>query len=166
MSVLVTGRRYRLAEILRFIDFNEEFTTIQKDGRMAIFRYHLDEDYRLLDSAGEERTKDWLSPSCEYAVTGSWYHSRDNIKERLYRKKPVVIEAIRYNGKNRRELRRFCLQELNVFVESESSTYLIISTLEGDMRVPEGDWIIKGVKGEFYACKNDIFQMTYEKEEQ
>ena len=40
---------------------------------------------------------------------------------------------------------------------------LIIHTLEGDMTVSEGDWIIKGVNGEFYPCKDDIFQKTYEK---
>ncbi len=55
-----------------------------------------------------------------------------------YRKKPVVVEAIR------------------------ADRMTIIRTLEGDMVANEGDWIITGVKGEKYPCKPDIFEMTYE----
>ena len=75
-----------------------------------------------------------------------------------YRKKPVVIEAIQYTGDNFGEVyvfsQRLCSRLLDKFI--------MIYTLEGDMCVSVGDWIIKGVKGEFYPCKPDIFEATYE----
>lgn len=73
-----------------------------------------------------------------------------------YRKKPVVIEAVQWTGCN--------LKELQNFVGS-ASTYdeqLTIHTLEGDHVANVGDYIIKGVQGEFYPCKPDIFAKTYE----
>lgn len=76
-----------------------------------------------------------------------------------YRKKPVVIEALQYTGENADEIIEFtkCLAQVGV------SKSLIISTLEGDHIASVGDYIIKGVKGEFYPCKPDIFEQTYEK---
>ena len=86
-----------------------------------------------------------------------------------YRKKPVVIEAVELN-------RRYFEQALN-FIDkdkidsfcsgefSEDSCYITIKTLEGNMLAEEGDFIIKGIKGEFYPIKNDIFLETYEKVE-
>lgn len=74
-----------------------------------------------------------------------------------YRKKPVVIEAIQYNGKNKVEIQRFMGRYLDELVKG-----LKIPTLEGDMFASVGDYIIKGVKGEFYPCKPDIFSQTYE----
>lgn len=73
-----------------------------------------------------------------------------------FRKKPVVIEAVLWDGNNAQELTRFMgvCSIVNYCVE--------ISTLEGTMRADEGDWIIRGVKGEFYPCKPDIFEATYE----
>lgn len=74
-----------------------------------------------------------------------------------YRKKPVEIEAIQYvSDFDSKELTKFC-PILKVIAGD-----LIIPTLEGNMYVSLGDWIIKGVKGEFYPCKPDIFEMTYE----
>jgi hypothetical protein len=75
----------------------------------------------------------------------------------LYRKKPVVIEAVRF----------FINCEsgwpLGVYKDGESSTGYAIDTLEGRaLEVTEGDWIITGVKGERYPCKPDIFDRTYE----
>ena len=80
-----------------------------------------------------------------------------------YRKKPVVIEATQYQGteKSANEIKKDC-PNAN-YLGSEGHYFLIIPTLEGDMRAEEGDWIIKGVKGEFYPCKPDIFEATYEK---
>ena len=81
-----------------------------------------------------------------------------------YRKKPVVIEAIRYlqNEDNRQEVSDF----VGKWLERKVQPYgLVISTLEGEMICAPGDWIIKGVKGEFYPCKPDIFEATYEKVE-
>lgn len=76
-----------------------------------------------------------------------------------YRKKPVVIEAIQYTGSNAGEIRDFVDFPLHGLA---SPNILWIETLEGTMRADKGDWIIKGVQGEFYPCKPDIFAATYE----
>ena len=78
-----------------------------------------------------------------------------------YRKKPVVIEAIRFIGSNYEEIREFIDQNT---LCSDSS--IVIPTLEGDMVAQKGDYIIKGVQGEFYPCKPEIFKETYEKVEE
>ena len=75
-----------------------------------------------------------------------------------FRKKPVVIDAIKYEGHNLDAIRRF----LGRNVEPLFSTMeLPILTLEGMMLARSGDWIIKGIKGEFYPIKDDIFEATY-----
>lgn len=80
-----------------------------------------------------------------------------------FRKKPVVIEAVQWNGKNINEIKEFTKSYLrNKSKFKFLDHYLIINTLEGDMRVDVGDYIIKGVHGEFYPCKPDIFKKTYE----
>lgn len=90
-----------------------------------------------------------------------------------FRKKPVVIEAIQFTGHNSTEIMLFVGQKLQCSevpheVEREhydipNDAYSIkIPTLEGVMTGIRGDWIIKGVKGEFYPCKPDIFEKTYE----
>jgi len=79
-----------------------------------------------------------------------------------YRKKPVVIEAVQWNGSNYDEIGDFMGHSSTM----EFNGSFVIPTLEGDMYASEGDWIIKGVKGEFYPCKPDIFEMTYEPEVQ
>lgn len=76
---------------------------------------------------------------------------------RLFRKKPVVIEAVRFNGSNYEEVREFIEQETLC-----SDLSIVIPTLEGDMVAQKGDYIIKGVQGEFYPCKPDIFEETYD----
>jgi hypothetical protein len=78
-----------------------------------------------------------------------------------FRKKPVIIEAHRWEGKNY----PFFLDFIGVGIDQSFDQALIIHTLEGDMRAEKGDWIIKGVKGECYPCKPDIFEQTYEKVE-
>ena len=75
-----------------------------------------------------------------------------------YRKKPVIIEAIQWNGKNWSEIDNF----MGRFFENKRTT-LVIHTLEGDMEASINDYIIKGVNGEFYPCKPDIFDKTYER---
>ena len=75
-----------------------------------------------------------------------------------FKKKPVIIEAVQFTGDN--------VGLIKEFTNYNSSIYngeLIIHTFEGNMIASVGDWIIKGVKGEFYPCKPDIFEMTYEK---
>lgn len=81
-----------------------------------------------------------------------------------YRKKPVVIEAMEFNFKNKDQVFHWitCTCE-PIFVDE--SPAIKIRTLEGDMIANLGDYIIKGVKGEFYPCKPDIFEATYEKVE-
>ena len=74
-----------------------------------------------------------------------------------YKRKPVVIEAIRFIGSNYEEIREFIGQNTLC-----SDLSIVISTLEGDMVAQKGDYIIKGVQGEFYPCKPDIFNATYE----
>ena len=82
-----------------------------------------------------------------------------------FRKKPVVIEAIQFTGDNFFEIARFIGHKEDVLsnLELHSTDCPIIKTLEGDMHTSKGDWIIKGVQGEFYPCKPDIFEQTYER---
>lgn len=100
-----------------------------------------------------------------------------------YRKKPVVIEAIQWDGRNTFDVITFlegkepdirhprALEAWDDFCESARRKGLDIKTLEdgSDNRAKHvasiGDWIIKGVKGEFYPCKPDIFEATYERAE-
>lgn len=77
----------------------------------------------------------------------------------MFRKKPVVIEAVQFTGHNDKECLEFC-PTLRDPVDKRPN--LIIPTLEGEHLCSVGDWIIKGVKGEFYPCKPDIFEATYE----
>ena len=83
-----------------------------------------------------------------------------------FRKKPVEIEAIQFNGNNTQEIEDFIGKRLrvqNLLVYGKDIYSIDIETLEGIMRAEPNDWIIKGVKGEFYPCKPDIFEMFYEK---
>jgi len=79
-----------------------------------------------------------------------------------FRKKPVVIDAIQWTEENWEEISEFTSvpggREINTIKGP-----LEIKTLEGTMRANKGDWIIKGIQGELYPCKPDIFEKTYEK---
>lgn len=90
-----------------------------------------------------------------------------------YRKKPVVIEAVQWRGDNLREV--ICFTDgppetrtahagmmWETYADLVERDGLKIFTLEGTMSASVGDWIIKGVSGEFYPCKPDIFEKTYE----
>lgn len=82
-----------------------------------------------------------------------------------YRKKPVVIEAVEFKGfENIEEVQKFMKGniKLNFPNDNENDVYLLIDTLEGTMIANVGDYIIKGVNGEYYLCKADIFHKTYE----
>ena len=82
-----------------------------------------------------------------------------------FRKKPVVIEAVQFDSGSPGDVAAFVGFERSYFVgdsDDDPIDYMVIKTLEGDMRADDGDWIIKGVKGEFYPCKPDIFAATYE----
>lgn len=93
-----------------------------------------------------------------------------------YRKKPVVIEAVQWTGSNPCEIQEFAgsaakitkyalaIDDAGVFVGfvERSRLELSIQTLEGEMKAAIGDYIIKGVNGEFYPCKEEIFEKTYD----
>lgn len=89
----------------------------------------------------------------------------------LYRKKPVIVEAVQYNNLNKAEIEAFVGKKLRQELETETAYLavkgspkfsLIIETLEGNHKAMPSDYIIKGIKGEFYPCKPDIFEATYE----
>ena len=84
----------------------------------------------------------------------------DKMKPQCFRKKPVIIEAIQWTGHNTLEIMEF--MQVNDMDGRPVNRQIFIDTLEGRMNADEGDWIIKGVKGEFYPCKPDIFEATYE----
>ena len=77
---------------------------------------------------------------------------------KLYRKKPVEVQTVQWTGSNVDEVESFV--EKGIVYQKLSSSFLI-ATLEGVMEVSVGDYIIKGVNGECYPCKPDIFAKTY-----
>lgn len=79
-----------------------------------------------------------------------------------YRKKPVVIEAMQFTKETWNRVFRFVTCNCYPTFDVAGNPTLTIQTLEGNMTAVEGDWIIKGVKGDFYPCKPDIFAATYE----
>jgi len=80
-----------------------------------------------------------------------------------FRKCPVVIDAVQWTGTNGLTIAEFMGEPFPD--DAHSTDTPIIHTLEGDLIASVGDWIIKGVKGEFYPCKPDIFEATYDREE-
>lgn len=95
-----------------------------------------------------------------------------------YKKKPVVIDAVQWTGENHREMFDFLTE--NAFDKESMKVSgehfyidhnkvgggLVIKTLEGEHLASIGDFIIRGVKGEYYPCKADIFEQTYERFEE
>lgn len=85
-----------------------------------------------------------------------------------FRKKPVVIEAMQFDGSKgvAQDILTWAGPKCGIEMRYTSLPYhpciLVIQTLEGEMRALDTDWVIKGVKGEFYPCKEDIFEATYE----
>lgn len=90
-----------------------------------------------------------------------------------FRKRPVVINAVQWTGCNLRDVITFtdgppdvrsqhAAEKWVAYERLVASDGLMIYTLEGKMSASVGDWIIKGVQGEYYPCKPDIFEMTYE----
>lgn len=81
-----------------------------------------------------------------------------------YRKKPLVVEALQWTGFNLDEVMGFCpvIRAETELLVSDRFPELFIRTLEGEMHVSLNDFIIKGVRGEFYACKSDVFWETYD----
>lgn len=88
-----------------------------------------------------------------------------------YRKKPVEIEALKFDG-NKKSVQELCIwidkedKYGEIFIDYRYTPPVVsINTLEGKMIVGIGDYIIKGINGEFYPCKPDIFKKTYEEVE-
>ncbi len=86
-----------------------------------------------------------------------------------FRKKPVVIEAMQLNGQTVKICEWLAAGGADYTTETHLSDgrldVVLIKTLEGKMRADPTDWIIRGVNGEFYPCKPEIFEKTYEKVE-
>lgn len=83
-----------------------------------------------------------------------------------FRKKPIVVDAVCFVEGSGREVLMWAGKESGIGISFKSNRYegetLLIPTPEGEMRAMPGDYIIKGVNGEFYPCKPDIFEKTYE----
>ena len=79
----------------------------------------------------------------------------------MFRKKPVVIEAKQFTDKSKDQVHNWVRGNTSADFE-DGIPVLKIQTLEGIMTTRFGDWVIKGVNGEFYPCKPDIFEKTYE----
>jgi hypothetical protein len=78
----------------------------------------------------------------------------------MFMKKPVAIEARQYTAESANDIAKWCSGYI------DTSSCLVIPTLEGPMRALQNDWIIKGVRGEFYPCRESIFNETYERVEE
>ncbi len=84
-----------------------------------------------------------------------------------FRKKPVVIDAMQFTDESKDRCfafvtcHKYASFDCDVDPKKDKPT-LVIQTLEGEMKARIGDWIINGVSGEFYTCKDEIFQATYE----
>ncbi len=82
-----------------------------------------------------------------------------------FRKKPVVIEAEQLISWNVQGVAEWCGGRVIQYESTcDDKAIIEIPTLEGTMRAHSGDWIIRGIHGEFYPCKDDIFRKTYEPE--
>lgn len=79
-----------------------------------------------------------------------------------FRKKPVVIDAVLWDGNSETIFPLAPFENASAAPENTAEGKLLITTLEGVMTADLGDWVIKGVKGEIYPCKPDIFEATYE----
>jgi len=84
-----------------------------------------------------------------------------------FRKKPVVIDAVQWipnpeTWKKIKEMEGAVKDPLNMIVWHTAREFLDVPALGGHMTAEDGDWVIKNVKGEFYTCKPDIFEQTYE----
>lgn len=78
-----------------------------------------------------------------------------------YKKKPIIVDAIKYDKQHIGKMLNFC----GVLEYNPHNNEYYVRTLEGRMKVNDGDYIIKGINGEFYPCRADIFLKTYEEVE-
>jgi|TARA_R110001606_G_scaffold88112_5_gene198316 hypothetical protein len=80
------------------------------------------------------------------------------------RRKPIVIEYVQFVGLKTKELKEFCpkIIFLHLHLKTLVCANVLIPTIEGAMTGRVGDYIIKGVNGEFHLCRRDIFEKTYD----
>lgn len=116
----------------------------------------------------------------EFAVEAEKVVDRDALRGRLprqqrrtrmptrYRKRPVTVEAIQFTSNDAAaEIYEWAGQppiRLGIDPATGRCDYVLIDTLEGTMRADPGDWVIRGVAGEFYPCKPDVFARTYDED--
>lgn len=86
---------------------------------------------------------------------------REENKLARYRKKPIVVEAIQWNGENTDEILKLAKKGTKL-IQCVPIGLMLIETTENTVEAEIGDFIIKGVKGEIYPCRPDIFHTTYE----
>lgn len=171
LKYLSNEDRERLATLIFRIE-----TGRSQDGK-KLNRYYIcnaDEPYadKVLQAILEgEDYKEAYAKACEYARDEQHYfgiyrtdaevekEARRMANRNKYRKKPAVIEAIQWTGDNANEVAMFAEGKAIAGVFDKA---FCIHTLEGIMKASIGDYIIKGIKGEFYPCKPDIFEKTYE----
>lgn len=82
----------------------------------------------------------------------------------FYRKIPVIVNAVRWDGTNFGEMEqlvRNCNEYCNAWLEQDLT--FTIRTVDGDVILRIGDWLIRGIEGKLYPCKNSVFQETYER---
>jgi enamine deaminase RidA (YjgF/YER057c/UK114 family) len=87
---------------------------------------------------------------------------KDKCMTAKFRKKPVIVEAMQFTEDSKDRVLTWITCTAEPIVDSDGKPCLLIGTLEGDMKASIGDWIIKGVKGEFYPCKPCVFEASYE----
>lgn len=109
----------------------------------------------------ERRIRDLEKEVAELRRYKEEQEEKENPRVRQYKKKPVVIEAVRFTTET--NLRK-SFPDIEIWNGmSDSVIEVYIKTLEGKMKISEWDYIIKGVKGEYYPCKPDIFKETYQR---
>lgn len=120
----------------------------------------------LTDQAGDERRAVTASDAHRSAVSPDWRAAawrlaggRASKHPGRFIKRPVTVEAMRWDGTNASELSTWVGSDA---VQVLPGSALQIPTLEGPMRAPAGWWIVRGVAGELYPCRDDIFQLTYD----
>lgn len=107
----------------------------------------------------ERRIRDLEKEVAELRRYKEEQEEKENPKVRKYKKKPVTVEAVRFTTV---EALKKAFPDIMLY-EKPKIEKVYILTLEGKMEVSEGDYVIKGIKGEYYPCKPDIFSGTYER---
>jgi hypothetical protein len=119
----------------------------------------IDDDYVCLREG--PRDWQWSAADSEFLSCGTMMSEHTHAPKRIKRFKstPVTIEAIRWTGANSADVDHFTFP---TYLNTMGPSQLAIVTLEGTMMANVGDWIVRGLEGELYPCKDSIFQKKYE----